>query len=503
MVVAASVLGYLGYCLVCGAVAGTVSAYYRVVPYMTVDYWYLKTYDVYTQEAPVTYAYENSKAYAEQLRQQALSLNIPTILGYGLIIYLAYIIVRRVAVLLVKKLQVVRFYCDFSEKMMPGSLLEFTAKMQPFQMEVWVKRGVALTKSGQAFNTNFGIFTAYHVIEDAEEVVLRTEKGKVEIPIGSFMQLEGDVALFVPTAQVTGQLGISQSKLIKIETPSRKAGLLVNAQAFGNKTMGLLKTSEAFGLCEYSGSTIKGFSGAPYYVGKHVYGMHIAGSTVNLGLESAYLHMLAKRAQEDTDDFLQEQIVREGREYTWERSPYDPDEARVKMDGMYFSVDMDFIRKLKKDKVLRPEVKYQKPDYEQENFSGSDLEGEELPIAPRTALSYPDSKNLLAPLAVNAGGIGKRRVQVDAPKVSRNGRPEIDLESLEDSDDSDMDGPVRTRVQPSDHSDITLESLKASARKLGLRVQRKKVKHSKRLLNRTEPGNTEYQEPSTSKNTSK
>lgn len=361
----------------------------------------------------------------------------------------------------------------FSEKVRVGSVLENSMQEPAFQAEVWVRRKGPYVKSGQGFLTNFGFFTAYHVVEDVESVMLVKGSNKVEITPDLFVQLEGDVALYKMTQQVACKLGLSQSKLYPIETP-HKAGLVVRVHAFGQRTMGVLRPDEGFGLVVYEGSTIKGFSGAPYHVGRMVYGMHMGGSTVNLGLAGAYLHMLAKYELEDTDDYLQQQIMNEGKEFVWQRSPYDPDEARVRIEGKYYQTDMDFIRRMEQ-KVKGKQVSYKRPDYEEEALS--EVSDESLPLAPRGAMSYPDSKNLLEAPAVNAGASGKLEGRVGVPKGILNHLREIDLESREALVSYLMDGQPVTRVQQNEVSGSTRKNSRNRKRKLKKQVQRQ-VKQS-------------------------
>lgn len=427
----------------------------------------------------------------EMLLQWIKTSNLPQLVGYCILVYLAVKIVLRICRFIGKWFSRLEMHlgCSFAEKMMPGSTLEFAAKMPSFQVEIWVRRGTKTFMSGQGFNTKTGIFTAHHVVEDADEVVLKTESGNVTVEASGFVQLEGDVAVYIPTAQEIGTLSLSQAKIVNVSTPTIKAGLMVKVQAFGQRTMGLLESSESFGLCQYKGSTIKGFSGAPYHVGKVVYGMHIGGATVNLGFESAYLYMLARKFNEDTDDYLFDQIMTEGKDYTWERSPYDPDEARVKMDGLYYNVDMDLVRKLNSGKRMKKEVQYKMPDYERE---ANDVD--ELPLAPRGALVYKDSKNLMRPHAAPARGRGKRWDRESVLDSLTTSQSETDSESQDESDASSLDGHQQTRAPPKSRSTFTQESMKPSEAGPSHQQKKRRNRRSKQRSKATQPGKQESQE---------
>lgn len=341
------------------------------------------------------------------------------------------------------------------EKMMEGSKLEPAAKAPSFQLDVYTRTdSTSFLRKGQAFNTKFGVFTAFHVIEDADAILLKTSEGQLEIAASRFQRLEGDVALLALTPRETQQLQVSQAKLQACDIPPR-SGLLVQVQSFGFRTMGLLEPTTSFGMCKYTGSTIKGFSGSPYYVGKNIYGMHIGCGNHNMGLEAAYLYMLAKTSLEDTEDWLMDEIQNAGQEYTWQRSPYDPDEARVKMGNKYYNVDMDLVRRLDNFKANRRD--YAQPKYEPETVA----KVEDLPLAPRSALSYDDSKNLMSPVGASYVDVqenGEKTARVPVPKPRRLSVTSVDSGYQKPSASCPTTGQMSTPAQPRDHSPSTLES---------------------------------------------
>nr|UGO57331.1 MAG: hypothetical protein 2 [Riboviria sp.] len=289
-----------------------------------------------------------------------------------------------------------RFFRFHAERMMPGSHLMYTTNMPKFQAEVWVKAGGTFVRSGQCFFTSFGCFTSQHVIDGTDQVAIVTDKARIIFPAERFQTLESDVALMRITDKERSLLQVATAKLNPISTPARSAGLVVKVQAYKNSSMGILEPDEGFGLCIYRGSTVKGFSGAPYHVGNMVFGMHAGGSNYNIGYEAAYLYMLASKAHESTEDFIEQEIFEKGKSYVWQRSPYDPSEARVNIDGMYFLVDLDKAKKWAAKKN-NTHVDYAKPQYEDERLdmfsSGSTSEAdsdEEIPRVPADILHYKD-----------------------------------------------------------------------------------------------------------------
>lgn len=399
--------------------------------------------------------------------------------------------------------------CAFGEKMRVGSLLEPVVDMPRFQAEVWTRRGGAFVKSGQGFLTKIGFFTAYHVIEDASEVQVVTPNAALAFKVNEFEQRESDVALLQLTQSQVGRLGMRYAKLVPTSVVTERSGLLVKVQAFGNRTMGLLKPGQGFGLCEYSGSTVKGFSGAPYCVANNVYGMHIGGCTVNLGFEAAYLYMLAKKHEESTEDWLEEEIMNSGREYRWQRSPYDPDEARVEVDGKYYQVDIGVARDWDKRLKVFRKVEYVKPEYEEEGMDNEVIperevhEVENLPKCPRDLLHYADSKNLIrgperVPIVASAGELGQasqEEVVQDQPALPLR---EIDLESLRKLVTSVIAGQQKIPAQLKDRLPSTPKLTKNKRRQLRFQELKSKTLQLQQQLDHIQLGKPELQEASTS-----
>lgn len=301
----------------------------------------------------------------------------------------------------------------FVEKMRAGSLLEPIKIVPSFMAQVYIRAetGVFFV-SGQGFLTKHGFMTANHVVENAYEIKLVSSGGQMLVlPKERFNNVEADVAVAKLTQAEATQLKLTQAKLHENYVDDR-AGLIVKAVANGQQSMGLLRSSDAMGICVYDGSTLPGFSGTPYHIGKQVYGMHIGGSSKNIGYDSAYLKMVCS-GNESTEDFLLSQISRNAaHEVSWVRSPYEPDEVRVKYGGKYYLASLDFVNKLGK----RAKQEYNQPDYEEE----CDLDSlDDLPLAPRGDLQYVDesAKNLRRP-SVNAGADGKESVQENVQSQS-------------------------------------------------------------------------------------
>ncbi|APG75748.1 hypothetical protein 1 [Shuangao insect virus 9] len=229
------------------------------------------------------------------------------------------------------------------ERMRPGSLLMPHAPSK-CQAELYGKTQGTWVRLGQAFRSSNYLVTASHVIDQVEIVKITTEHASIEVPTSLFRQVEGDLSIMPVTDQVLAPLKLANGRLASHEA-TEGSGLFVKIGGFGSGSLGMLKPNPAFGFVEYTGSTVPGFSGAPYVVGDVIYGMHLGGGAQNLGYSGAYISMLMRALQEDSTDFLMSQIERAA-EYQVSQSPYDPDEFRVKVGGRYYLLDAEGVHKL-------------------------------------------------------------------------------------------------------------------------------------------------------------
>lgn len=134
------------------------------------------------------------------------------------------------------------------------------------------------------------------------------------------------------------------------------------AVAQDNSSMGILKhvPSVAMGFTEYSGSTRPAFSGAPYYNGIRVLGMHLGGGSVaNYGYSASYIDMCIKRWLKSRRGYRTEsselEFVRRvlksarAKDVEWDRQL---DETYVRVGGRYLVIDNDEWDELAEDEDL-------------------------------------------------------------------------------------------------------------------------------------------------------
>ena len=305
------------------------------------------------------------------------------------------------------------------ESMKPGSSFQLNALNPAFQCEVHGSvDGNDYFPLGQAFWVAQGLVTAAHVIYDVDYVYLARGDCQIEVDKSDFEFLDGDIAIYKITQKETQALKMSQGKLSNLAVGCA-SGLMAQIVAFGQRSFGFLQLYDQFGYCCYSGSTLKGFSGAPYYLNKTIFGMHLGGSVDNLGYEAAYILSVLRpsktvvKHQESSDDWLIEQAQKSNK-FDYERNPYNPDEYRVKMNGRYHMVDGQVLGEMLECGSGRLSKREVVMGLESMTSSSSTSTPEpSLPLAPRGALEYEPGNLIRAPAVV----AGARGVELAHPSV--------------------------------------------------------------------------------------
>lgn len=388
--------------------------------------------------------------------------------AYGLILLALYLYNRHV------QFTIPSSFTYEPERMRPGSEFQLHAKKPTFQCEIHgANDDKIFSKLGQGFQLPQGIVTAAHVIHDVEHVAIINGSRQLIVPATDFEKLDGDLAIYRTTLRQTIDLALAYGKL-NTRAVTEGSGLMAQVVAFGQRSMGFIKPNSQFGYCTYTGSTSRGFSGAPYHLNFVVYGMHLGGNKENLGYEAGYLKSLLKpsktivKHQESSDQWLIDQASRHT-DFYYEKSPYHPDEYRVKINGSYHVVEEDVLQVMKEKARASPRnvplFEHEKLPTEEEFY---DAEGgpEEIPVvkpkeeplpkftppkvedlglAPRDALEFSDSGNLMRAPAVNAGarGLGKTTPVSAAPRRKPESAPMV-LESLPPSALSPTTSPTPT-----------------------------------------------------------
>lgn len=318
-----------------------------------------------------------------------------------------------------------RLSADFvPESMQPGSEFEMRAKMPSFQVEIYGSNGDKYYPLGQGCNVTQGIITAAHVVYDVDRIALVRGEERIVVSRDDFEFLEGDLALYRLSQCQQAKLGLTRAKLSR-QSVVGTTGLMAQVVAFGSRSFGFITEYPQYGFCTYGGSTVKGFSGAPYYMNNTVFGIHVGGNGTNLGYESGYVHSLLNPSKtvvphaESSDEWLIEQAHRTS-DFHYERSPYDPDEYRVRLNGRYHIVDSSVLQqmssktKAKKKATIAMELESKPmPAIEKETFKDviyQPPKESDLPKMPVGALEFQDQGNYFRAPAVVAGATGVRSI---------------------------------------------------------------------------------------------
>lgn len=237
--------------------------------------------------------------------------------------------------------------------MMANSTFEMVRTLPSFQAAVMGSLdGISYHMIGQCFWVDEGLVSAAHVVDDFPYLcIYRDDDHKVNISSDRFIIGDGDYAVCRDPTDIVQKLGLSKAKFSRLAV-SKDSGVSVHVVAFQRRSIGFLQTHPQFGYVTYTGSTIKGFSGAPYYFGRMIFGMHLGSGSTNIGYDAAFLRAELqlsrvikkdmKIEQEDSAEWLLEQFEIYGNDgISWELSPYSGDEYRVKVANMYHIISAE------------------------------------------------------------------------------------------------------------------------------------------------------------------
>lgn len=170
------------------------------------------------------------------------------------------------------------------ESMRPGSNL-VSASVARCQVGIYVCHEGKEAYIASGFRLEDCIVTAAHAIPSDVLLYGRDRTRGVEIEYDRWIQPDDfDVFYCRLTALELGVLGVPKAGIPRASV-TKEDRMYVNVSSINNSSGGSLSGSEDFGRVIYQGSTVPGFSGAPYYCGKAVYGMHCGSGGSNFGLD--------------------------------------------------------------------------------------------------------------------------------------------------------------------------------------------------------------------------
>lgn len=195
--------------------------------------------------------------------------------------------------------------------------------------------------------------TAKHVVENADTISIRHGNVNLSLTTVSLMDLGHDIVGYVlPFLQVQGIFGLNKPDLFTLSPEVVNKPIGVTAHAAGQSSIGTVRAGNSFGTLAYTGSTLPGFSGTPYFVGKIIHGIHTGScASTNLGVESALIlarlkfELKKKGVQLENDDtasYVYEEVMsmlQKGKQVKW--NYYGGDQYEVQIKGKYFVVYND------------------------------------------------------------------------------------------------------------------------------------------------------------------
>lgn len=202
------------------------------------------------------------------------------------------------------------------------------------------------------------VLTAEHVVAGEERVKIVGPKGlQLGLP-RDYVRLDEDIVVYELSKttlldSIREKIPFTVKDCLRL---ARKATSIAPATIFasGKSSQGTLMATKNFGILSYSGSTEKGFSGAPYVSGNEILGVHTAAtSKTNLGVDSNLIrarllhrldqlkgadNSLVELEDSDTTAYVIEEVMkRAGKGIKWKK--YGGDSYDVLLDGKYFAVE--------------------------------------------------------------------------------------------------------------------------------------------------------------------
>lgn len=294
-----------------------------------------------------------------------------------------------------------------------------------FICEVWCETDGVKTRQATAFRVGDRLYTAAHTLIGADRVWLRY-KGK-EFEIMNFQEKFISIDFDVISCVFPGQsyLGMGAGKFVALST--RVCCQIHNGTS---GTMGHLIDTLIPGDMEFTGTTLINYSGAPYFNGRLVYGMHLGSGVVNSGIDGALIHALLKRTKlESASEFTTDP------EGSLERE-FDMNEGKVEFRRMandYYTVKINnsyrvFDEETFENVYKRWETREVYPSrYQPESVNAAELAllkkrntNPFLEDEPKQVFTYQDSENIIWPTVAVTQAVGPAQVENPEPAIEKS-----------------------------------------------------------------------------------
>lgn len=349
----------------------------------------------------------------------------------------------------------IRTYAGVSysgEKYQAGSDY-YPSTLPPFQLVLSVRRkdGDGWDLIGHAYRMGNYLVTANHVVVDHSDIRVSGKGGYVDISVDAFKDHGYDIALANLTSSLWVSTGAKCATIPKMGLGYRQVvGIFGREQA----SNGVLAEYTTIPYLMYQGSTMAGFSGAPYYVGNTVYGLHVGAAQQNLAIDSNFIESLVRKDNivgqsykgESSEDILFGQIYKIGKRGNKSKAfQYAPGELSVLVDGKYHNM---YVEDVPEDIYTYLDIKPSgSPSYDGETV----MDGATFDAIDSNATV---SLNLKTGPAVAAARMLKRAVP--ASKQRKWTSPQIDLSQRDQvMMEPPMGGPALIAAQSSEASGST------------------------------------------------
>nr|UGO57132.1 MAG: hypothetical protein 2 [Riboviria sp.] len=262
-------------------------------------------------------------------------------------------------------------------------------KMGPAKCQALVGslNGSDFTVHGSAIRIEDWLVMPAHVFHHADRCVVRGRQTCLDVTDIDYVELDTDLIGLKMTPKQMSIIGLRNNP-IQYDIPLSGSYVTI-VGASGKGTSGAIShDSRIFGRVTYTGTTLPGYSGAPYMSGSYVFGLHTSGGVVNGGYAAGYIAILLlqldKRRLESSEDWLQG-AYQQKKSVLVDPKWNDLDEVRVRVGGRHAIVlrasmakafGTDWEHRLNARNQLDVEVDRSYRDYESAPIPTTVLSGE-------------------------------------------------------------------------------------------------------------------------------
>lgn len=314
--------------------------------------------------------------------------------GFNLIMILA-------VVALIMKPNRVERVCDHGfkvEKAVDGSA-PVKSEAPSFIATVYTEQDGKCVRTQTAFRVGNRIFTAHHGLVGRTKAWLRYNDQIKQIDLSALKELDLDLVCFSYTPFSRFSMGSG-----KFATESRPQYCKVHNGDF--EVYGRTEPAFVVGMLDFDGTTLPSYSGAPYFAGSKIFGMHVGGGVGrNTGFDAAFISaLLTTYVQESNDSFttdpeeLYKEMNRKGEDLEYRNMGNDY--YTVKVGGRFRMYDEETFQRIKNRYYTKNtgQARYEPEAMSWEQIKLLKAEAEKV-HAPSAAFAYQDAENSKGPAA--------------------------------------------------------------------------------------------------------